>query len=548
MDMKHISLLWPQNTQVYDSRTKRLNNSTVESLDLAGFSEVLSKNKDESEYIRSILANICCDETVIKYRQEVFKDIISSEKLAVSLEKILDNLKALKLMEGESAIFQEDNLWKFFSRFKELDSYASCILAIREALKDEELNSEGFNRLKSVIDNISEEEEFKEFIRSINDLSIEISEIQSITFGINLDAALNPVEATIVSVNKTKYKDNSFLQSMLKSKGVDSSSLSRIHYLGSDPRHPIMYHLGRDIESLLKPVVRDLSKALRRFTHISANFIIKLIPEIIFYLRSAELYNNLIENKMPVCIPQVLPGIHRKSEIKDIYNINLVMKLIEKKVEVSKEIVLNDVGFNEEGRVFILTGPNRGGKTVYTEAIGLVQILFQAGLFAPASEAAISPVDSIYTHFPVDENQTVSLGRLGEESKRLSEIFSEASGYSLILLNESLASTSFTEALYIAQDVIKSLRYLGVRALFNTHMHELAKDSDIINSEVKGDSKVVSLVTGMAGGKRSFKIYRAAPLGKSYARDIAEKYGVSFEQIIKTIENKRVYSKALSAE
>ena len=108
-----------------------------------------------------------------------------------------------------------------------------------------------------------------------------------------------------------------------------------------------------------------------------------------------------------------------------------------------------------------------------------------------------SPCDSIFTHFPADENDTVDLGRLGEESKRLAEIFSSASRYSLLLLNESLATTNVAEGLYIARDVVKSMRYLGTRAIFNTHMHDLARNLDEVNTTVKGDSKIESLVTGV---------------------------------------------------
>ncbi|MDP4143540.1 MAG: hypothetical protein Q8936_03535 [Bacillota bacterium] len=541
MNNKYISLLWPENEQSYASRSMKLNDAAIDSLDIDGFCERLLGKTDEYNYIRSILTNLCYDERVIAYRQDVFMDISSSENLISSLENILGRLESLNLMDKEGSLLQETNLWSLFSRYKELDSYVESIIVIKENLKDQQIKSEGLSQLKKLIENISEDKEFKQLSKSINELTIDIDEIKSITFGINLDTALNPVEAAIVSVNKTSFKENSLFKNFLDSNGFGMSikGVSKIHSLGSDPRHPIMYHLYRDIESLLKPVVKDLLKALKRFTHINVSFLTSLIPELTFYLKGAELYNFLKENRMPVCIPRILSVTDRKSEIKDIYNANLVIQLLKKNVDTSKEIVLNDVNFDDEGRVFILTGPNRGGKTVYTEAIGFAQILFQSGLFVPAAEAIMSPVDSIYSHFPVDENQTVNLGRLGEESKRLAEIFAEASSYSLILLNESLASTSLTEGFYIALDVVKSLRYLGARVLFNTHMHDLAKEVDTINNEVEGTSKVVSLVTGMEDGKRSYKIYPGEPLGKSYASDIAERYGVSFEQIIRNIDLKK---------
>lgn len=155
----------------------------------------------------------------------------------------------------------------------------------------------------------------------------------------------------------------------------------------------------------------------------------------------------------------------------------------------------------------------------------------QCGIYVPARELQFSPADSIYTHFPADENKTVNLGRLGEESKRMSELFAQATDESLLLFNESLATTSFAEGLYIAKDVVKALRYLGARTIFNTHMHELAMNLDEVNTKIEGDSKVASLITGIHEGTRSYKIFLAPPEGVSYAQDIAKKYGVTFEQL-----------------
>ena len=70
-----------------------------------------------------------------------------------------------------------------------------------------------------------------------------------------------------------------------------------------------------------------------------------------------------------------------------------------------------------------MTGPNRGGKTIFTQAWGIAMLLAQLGIYVPAESAAISPCDNIFTHFPADENDTVDLGRLGEESKRLAGDF-----------------------------------------------------------------------------------------------------------------------------
>ena len=78
--------------------------------------------------------------------------------------------------------------------------------------------------------------------------------------------------------------------------------------------------------------------------------------------------------------------------------------------------------------------------------------------------------------------------------------------------------------------------------MVSTHLHELAAGVPEINKKSKelGGINIDTLVAGIEEGKRSFKIVRAKPDGKSYARDIADKYGLSFDSIMaKTNAGKR---------
>ena len=101
--------------------------------------------------------------------------------------------------------------------------------------------------------------------------------------------------------------------------------------------------------------------------------------------------------------------------------------------------------------------------------------------------------DGIYTHFPVEEEKTVSLGRLGEEAERFNDICKTAGHESLLLFNESFATTSHTESLYIAEDVLKYLCCIGARTCFNTHMHELAENADKISDMAASEYRAVSV-------------------------------------------------------
>jgi DNA mismatch repair ATPase MutS len=214
----------------------------------------------------------------------------------------------------------------------------------------------------------------------------------------------------------------------------------------------------------------------------------------------------------------------------DLYNLVVALNLPD-----GEEIVPNDVRFNEnDATIYVLTGPNRGGKSVITCAIGLAAALMQLGMFVPAKSATISLCDGIFTHFPTGADDTIDKGRLGEECARLRDIFDEVSADSIVLLDESLSSTGSFEASYIAAEVLAGLSRVGCRTLFSTHLHELAAEIDGINARTAPDGGAVidTLVAGIADGKRSFKIVRQKPDGKSYARDIADKYGLSYENIV----------------
>jgi DNA mismatch repair ATPase MutS len=141
------------------------------------------------------------------------------------------------------------------------------------------------------------------------------------------------------------------------------------------------------------------------------------------------------------------------------------------------------------------------------------------------------PADQVLTHFPADEDKTLDLGRLGEECRRFRELYGKSTGKSLILLNETFSTTSFEEGYFIAVDAVKAILRRDTRTIYNTHMHKLAKelDSEINTEGLPG--KAVSLVAETRDGKNSFRVKIAPPEGKSFAREIAVKYGVTYEAL-----------------
>ena len=523
--MEQISLMYPAGKE---PNTKTLSDEACNDLSLDYIFNFVTKNEDERRVIKRMTLELESDPEVIRYRCDVFEDIMRYPELRTRMTNALDQLNYMKTL-GTS--FMDDTvapLWQLINRLRELEIYINCITEIHFALGDTPVKSEGLRRMKDYVASIYNESGFEYLSADIKALLTETSEIRSITVGVNLDSMLRPVEVGIMSVNHKSF--NHTIGAMLDGRSVDS--LTKIHSGGGTAEDdPLMKNLCGTMTNMLGSTVKHLNSTLSRYVNISGYSLTRFIPEFLFYIRWADFCAKIMNAGMPMTRPVILDSECKSMRSRGIYNLKLAINKLKGQ---QIDIVGNDFEFSRDHGIYIMTGPNRGGKTTFTQVIGVIFLLAQHGIYVPAESLSLSPCDNILTHFPADENKTVNLGRLGEESKRISEIFAAATDKSLLLFNESLSTTSFTEGLYIAKDVVRALRCLGARTVFNTHMHELAAGLDEMNA-VKGDLRVASLITGIHEGQRSYKVSIAPPEGVSYARDIAEKYGVSFEQLHRAI-------------
>lgn len=560
------SLLYPDNSE---RKYKTLTDESINDLSIDFLLDALTEKKNEREHMRKLMTCITDDPDVIRYRCDVFEDFLRFPKLRTSMEDLVLKLADLRDLER----FQKDQegsaFWSLVNRLREIDEYVSCISMIRDILGDLDIRSEGMKNLRKMVNDISLESGFEELRLDIDETLEKVRRLKSITIGVNLDGMLRPKSAGVISLNDSEFKESGLMRRFMSfadkknelHHGTDVSSIRVFH--PATPITPVSFvqkselndnmigeHIttstvtGADslsnaikdtVTNIMKQTVGEIKSTIKRYVNISGYTLINLMPEILFYIRWAELVDKINAVGLPMCKPEILDPEDRNCSFKELYNLKLAINKI-KGEEIN--IITNDIDFNDEHRIFILTGPNRGGKTIFTQAWGLAMLLAQLGIYVPAGYAAVCPCDNIFTHFPADENDTVDLGRLGEESKRLSEIFRLATDRSVMLLNESLATTSVTEGLFIAKDVVRAMCYMGVRTIFNTHMHDLARTVDELNSEVECKSKAASLVTGVHDGERSFKVSLSEPQGISYAKDIAEKYGVSFAQIKESIDKR----------
>jgi DNA mismatch repair protein MutS len=179
--------------------------------------------------------------------------------------------------------------------------------------------------------------------------------------------------------------------------------------------------------------------------------------------------------------------------------------------------------------MFVITGPNNGGKTTYVRTVGLVQLMSQKGLFVTAESAEVSFVDGMYTHFVTPDDITKGEGRYRNELIRVKEIFEEATPYSLVILDEPCGGTSYEEGCRQSLVVLDGIHKLGPATYYTTHMHPVAEAVDSgrypaarnLSVECRYDGKKI---------KYTYKV-KAGASDRSYGEEIARDIGLMPEKI-----------------
>ena len=480
------------------------------------------------------------DKNVIEYRQEVFKDMLNCPELSealIKLSPIISDIAELRQLSNE--VEQSES---YLYGITEVELYVSCIELLEKELLplESKLNSKAFRGLAEKVKEVVQSDYYIDLNKKVGQLSSRVREIKSVTIGVNLDARLRAESAGIISVNNEKFKSGALLQKILRLdfKTDEFTCIADLEPFSKNntenQKNALNNAFNGALNSVFKTSMRTWKKVVQAYVLENAEFLINLLPEIEFIVKATELIKELIKTGNEMTFPIIQEYSAKVFVTEGLFNPVVAYKLGEK-------MVLNDFTFDENGLFYILSGPNRGGKSVITCAVGLAFVFAQLGLMVPAKVATISPVDAVFTHFPTGGEDTIDKGRLGEECARLDLIFDKVTEYSLILLDETLSSTGSYEASYIASEVIAGISMVKCRGIFSTHLHELTAMIDEINEKCvnQGGARIDTLVAGMEDGERSFIISRKKPDGRSYARDIAEKYGISFDTILEKIQKNK---------
>ena len=141
-----------------------------------------------------------------------------------------------------------------------------------------------------------------------------------------------------------------------------------------------------------------------------------------------------------------------------------------------ERFVANDCVLSETSRLWLVTGPNMGGKSTFLRQNALIAVLAQAGAYVPATRARLGLIDRLFSRVGASDNLARGRSTFMVEMVETAAILAQATPQSFVILDEVGRGTSTYDGLAIAWAVVEAIHETNrCRCLFATHYHELTR-------------------------------------------------------------------------
>jgi DNA mismatch repair protein MutS len=449
------------------------------------------------------------DLAAIAYRQEIMRDL-EAEPLFESIKSFSNQMREMRhhlaAVQSWSYKYAKER-WLLDA----VETYCEAVMKLRRDLERGAPHSRGMRDFQDYLAQHVQSESFTLLFQSAKAAKSGLSVIR---YGVLIQGGSVTVLPYGSEIDYTAAVEETFAK--FKQGAVKDYRVKSALYSG-------MNHVEAAILDRVAKLNPDALRALDDFCAKHGDFLEKTIAtfnrEIQFYIAYLEYAEKFKRTGLKFCYPQV-SGTQKEISSRENFDLALAEKLLKE----NSSIVCNDFSLSGNERIFVVTGPNQGGKTTFARVFGQLHYLANLGCPVPGSEARLFLFDSLFTHFEREEDIKTLRGKMQDDLVRIHHILEQATPNSIVIINEIFSSTSVKDGAELGKKIVEHLSRLDLLGVCVTFLDELASFNE----------KTVSMVAAVVPEnrtQRTFKVERRPADGLAYALAIAEKYRLTYDRL-----------------